>query len=203
MKIHTLLPLYTLLAIALFGCNLPATDDDNKEEEIVEDPIYASLEVSAPGEGEGGSISMGQASCSNDADTGFFQGTFSGNNNEVLSIKIKGFSTSESTYTCTQASDNTEGSIGNKYDGCSIELVLPDPETSTNTYNMHREEESAKAFTYTGTCTISTTYTDPQVEGSIACDGLIQTALQGAARNPIDQEVTASILSGSTFECEI
>jgi len=203
MKMHACLPLYALLPVALAACNLPTTDEENKEEEIVEEPVYATLEVSAPGEGEGGSISMGQASCSNDADTGFFQGTFSGDNNEALTIKIKGFSTSESSYTCTQASDNTEGSIGNKYDGCSIALVLPDPETATNTYRMHRDEESAKAFTYAGTCTISTTYTDPLVEGSIACDGLIQTALQGAARNPIDPEVTASILSGSTFECEI
>ena len=197
MQMKTSLTLCALvLSISITGCAIKTADEDPATE-------YATLEVDTTTEGEGGSVVMTEASCTNDADTGFFSGTFTGDNEAMLTIKIKGFSTSAGTYTCTQASDNTEGGIGNKFDSCTVELVIPDPELSSNAYAMHRETEDTKAFTYAGDCTLSTTYEEPRVSASIDCSGLVQTVLQGAPRNPIDPNVTAHITNGSTFFCDL
>lgn len=198
MKTHALVSLCALaLSVCLSGCEAEEGGAPAPPTE------YVQLEVTAPAEGEGGSVVMTQASCSNDPDTGLFEGSFSGDDDSMLTIKIKGFSTSGGSYTCSQASDNTEEGVGNKFDSCAVELVVADPETSTNTYAMHRETEDAKAFTYAGACTIGISYEEPVVNGTIDCGGLVQTVFQGAPRNPIDPDVTAHIASGSTFFCDL
>jgi hypothetical protein len=191
-----LLPLPMLLGLS--GCE-PA-EEKEQEPEVIE---YATLTVETATESEGGAVALTSSMCTSDADTGFFEGSFVADSGAMLTIKIKGFSTGTGSYTCTQASDNSTGEIGNKFDNCAIELVIPDVASSVNTYAMHRSDVSDKDFTYSGSCTIDTTYMEPQVQGTISCTGLVQTDYQGTARNPINPDVTADIMTDSSFFCDI
>ena len=193
-------PLFLLLPLlfSLFGCEPP--EEKEEEPEVIQ---YATLSVEAATEGEGGDVIMTESLCTSDSDTGFFEGNFTAEDGSLLVIKIKGFSTGSGSYTCSQASDNAMGGIGNKFDGCAIELVIPDASTSLNTYAMHRSGEDVKDFTYSGTCTITTAYMEPQVSGTISCTGLVQTGFQGAPRNPIDPNATADVVGESSFFCDI
>jgi hypothetical protein len=200
MKLHHLYASCALaLIIGLTGCGL--VNEDEPEPPVVE---YVTLNVTGTPDGEGGEIKMTTGTCTSDPDSGFFVGNFTGADGRALTVKIKGFSTgSSSTYTCTQASDNSEGGVGNKFDGCSVALMIPDTDSGVNTYAMHRDLESAKDFSYGGSCTIETNFEEPRVTGSINCSGLVQTDLQGAPRNPIDPSITADISSGSSFFCDL
>ena len=198
----------SVLGLSLTGCGLGDDDSTPPVVEYVKLQVASSVDASGCGEGEnpaceGGEIIMTNATCENDAETGFFSGRFTGANGVVLDVKIKGFSTTANTYTCTQATDNGEDAVGNKFDSCSVALTLADPESSVNRYAMHRDEDSDKPFTYGGTCTLTTTYEEPTINVNVACSDLIQTDLQGAPRNPIDESVTASITAGSTFFCDL
>ncbi len=154
-------------------------------------------------EGEGGVFPLFTATCTNDPNTGFFEGTFTGANGVALGIKLKGFSTSDKTYRCGQSSDNTEGDLGLLFDECAVSLVVPDADVATNTYAMHRAEADIRAFSYMGDCSISTRYEAPRVTANLDCAGLIQTHLEGAPRNPIVAEVTASLLGQSSVYCDL
>ena len=191
--------LLLLLALSLTSLTIGCEAEEDKPP-VVE---YVKLNVEAPGEGEGGAVVMTTAMCTSDSDTGFFQGDFTGEDGSMLTVKIKGFTTNEAIYTCSQASDNIEGEVGNKFDSCSVALVIADPETSVNSYAMHRSSAEVKGFTYGGTCTVTTTYSEPTLTADVNCTGLVQTDLQGSARNPIDGSVTADITSGSTFSCDL
>ncbi len=194
MKLKPYVCLVILLAI---GCGSSETAN-------VDNTQYVDLTVAATTDGEGGSISMtGVQLCTNDADTGLFQATFSGETNKALTVKIKGFSTSEKTYTCTQSDGNSSGDLGNKYDSCSVELSIPDSGGSYSTYAMHRNVDTLKSMAYSGACTIAITYENPKVTGTINCADMIQTHLEGSPRNPIDSSVTANISSSSSFFCNL
>ena len=129
---------------------------------------------------------MTTASCSNDTDSGFFRGDFTGENGAALTVKIKGFATTPGSYTCTQASDNSEGAVGQKFDGCSVALRLPDAESSVNAYEMYRDNDMTKSL-ITREITLTTTYEEPALTAT--CSGLVQTELR-VQRNPIDESVT-------------
>ena len=182
--------------VALAGCG----GSDSEDPPIIE---YVSLTVDASTDAEDGEYSLtGVQACSLDSDSGLFIGTFVGSLGEQLDVRIKGFNTQGATYVCTQASGNNEGDVGQKFDNCAVELTIPDAETSTNTYAMHREDSTIKNFTYGGTCSVVVTYENNRVSGTVTCGGLVQTHLQGAARNPIDETVTADLVSESTFFCD-
>lgn len=188
----------TLLAsVLVLGCGIIDKKDAPPPVE------YVNLSVTTPENLEAFPVVITQASCTSDADTGFFSGRFTGADGALLVVKIKGFSTSAASYECAQASDNIDDGVGNKFDGCTVALAIPDPETSVNTYAMHREVETTKAFTYGGNCSLTITYEEPRVTGSVDCTGLVQTDLQGSPRNPIDESVTADIKMGSTFFCDL
>ena len=182
------------VSLGLVGC---------EKEEEADNTTYVTLQVEAQTEGEGGEITLSRAACTNDPDSGLFTASFTGPDGSALSVKIKGWSTNSDSYNCAQASDNTEGEVGNKFDVCSVELSIPDASSGVNTYAMHRSAADVKGFEYTGVCTITTNYEEPRVQGLIDCSDLVQTDLQGAPRNPIDSSVTANIKSGSTFFCDL
>ena len=186
-----------LTSVLILGCGIIDKKDAPPPVE------YVKLSVITPESDEALPVVITQASCTSDADTGFFSGRFTGSDGALLVVKVKGFSTSAASYECTQASDNVDNGVGNKFDGCTVALALPDAETSVNTYAMHREVETTKAFTYGGNCSLTMSYEEPRVTGSIDCTGLVQTGLQGSPRNPIDESVTADIQMGSTFFCDL
>lgn len=193
--------LYILVAaVSLFlmsGCEPVETEDEPAATE------YVTLNVSATNESENGTVVMTSAECISDPNTGFFEGVFTGSDGSTLVVKMKGFTTTPGSYTCSQAADNSSGEVGNKFDGCAVTLSIPDPGSSVNTYAMYRDVDSDKDFTYAGDCAITTTYEEPTVTATVLCTGLVQTYLQGAPRNPINPEVTADIVNGSSFFCDI
>lgn len=194
--------IYAGIALGLGLCSCSTEKKDSSD--AVEVINYASLVVEASNAEESGSLNLTSANCSNNPDTGLFQGVLTGANGSQLSLRIKGFSTAGESYTCTQASDNYGSSdIGNKFDSCFVELIIPDSSAATNTYAMHRNSIDVKDFTYDGTCSLTLTYEAPRVSGTIVCSDLVQTHYQGTLRNPIDESVTASIATGSSFFCDI
>ena len=198
MRTRTLKTILPLCSLA-FGLGCGLTDDD-KDPPVIE---YATLSVTTPDAEESQPFVMTPASCNNDTDSGFFRGDFTGANGAELTVKIKGFATTPGAYTCTQASDNSEGAVGQKFDGCSVALRLPDAESSVNAYEMYRDVDTTKSFEYAGDCTLTTSYEEPTLTVGVTCSGLVQTELQGTARNPIDESVTASIEMGSGFFCDL
>jgi hypothetical protein len=189
----------TLAVLAMTACDLNEEEAPNPDAGV----DYVTLQVEASTAGEGGVVTMTTAACTNDADTGFFEANFTGPNGSAMNVKIKGFATVARSYECSQALDNTSGEIGNKYDGCALELTIPDQATATNTYAMHRGSLDVRDFTYTGGCTISTSYEAPRVTASVLCTSLVQTHFQGALRNPVDPSVTADLVEESSFFCDL
>ena len=184
-------------AILTTGCGLVEQETDA--------PVikYAKLSVTTSDNADPVDFELTQGTCTNDVDTGFFSGSFSAPDGTALTIIIKGFSSRGACYACSDASYYTDCALGYKFDGCTVELALPDAETSVNTYAMHRDVEETKAFTYAGACALTLSYEEPRVLGTVDCTALIQTQLQGSARNPIDEDVTATINEGSTFFCDL
>lgn len=187
----------TLASLLMLG--LACSESEDTKETVV----YGTLKTTSVAQAEPQSLNLSQASCSSDAESGFFKASLRGEGNATLEVRIKGFSTSKTLYTCTQASDNADGDVGQKFDECSVEFSVPDVKSGLNTFAMHRSSESIKDFTYSGSCMIKSEYQAPNVKVSISCADLIQTHYQSAARNPIDPAVTGSAVDGTSFSCKI
>jgi hypothetical protein len=71
--------------------------------------------------------------------------------------------------------------------------------TTLNGYAMHRDATTVKPFNYSGACSIQITEASPATKGTITCNDMVQTQLEGAARNPIDTAVTADVTAD--FNC--
>lgn len=185
------------LTASLFSCGKSA--DGSKATVVVSGSLKTTLLAAT----DVTSYALTSAACTNNADTGLFTGTFGADGGTKLDIKIKGFTTTPQTYTCTQPEDNRDGDVGGKYNSCSVAISIPDKTAGVDSYNMYRDTTDAKAFTYAGTCTISTQYTAPKVTLTVNCGGMIQTIYQSAVRNPLDPAITASVNSATTAECSI
>lgn len=191
------------LLLTMNGCG---EKEEKKDEPVI---TYATVEVAnAPTTNDVGDTTIamtGQTECNFDAETGLFRAAFTaGDNKPTLSVRIKGFKTSSGSYSCTQASDNTSGPVGAKYDGCMVELQTSySADAATrNTYVMHRASETLTDMTYTGTCTVDVTYEKPKVTGAVTCTKMVQSHLNGKERNPFDANITADVAAGSTFTCD-
>lgn len=141
--------------------------------------------------------------CNVDPDTGRADFSFSSGRNRSLVIAIKNMTSTPGTYTCAQASDNalTMENLGLKFDGCMVEVskTSSGDTTTNNSYSMHRIDTNIKLFNYDGTCTIETTEISSTISGDISCTSMVQTVLDGAARNPISEQETLD-LTGN-FSC--
>ena len=189
-----------LASLALLGCDL---NEDEAAPDAAPPVEYGSLDVETTTEGEGGVFPVFGTNCANDANTGFFEGTFTGAGGLELNLKIKGFSTSPKTYNCSQADENASGEVGLLYNECAVTLTVPDPETATNIYAMHRAVPETDALDYMGACSISTQYEAPRVTATLDCAGLIQTHYEGGPRRPIVADVTATLRAGSSVHCDL
>ena len=141
--------------------------------------------------------------CSINPDTGRADFSFSNGRNRSLTIAIKNITSTPATYTCGQASDNALAmdDLGLKFDDCMVEVskISSADTTTSNSYSMHRISTDIKLFNYDGTCTVETTEVVSTVSANINCTGMVQTVLDGAARNPIDEEVTIDVTGD--FSC--
>ena len=144
--------------------------------------------------------------CKRDADNGVLSINLSSENQEAaLELKVTGFKSSPQTYTCTQAVDNkTAGSLGGKFDTCYVAVKIPGNEKNmvSNGYSMYRDEaEKLQSFTYSGTCQIEVADVAANIKGLVTCNKMIQTYLNGSARNPVDSKSTADVKA--VFSCAL
>ena len=164
---------------------------------------YATLQVDSSDDDEDGEVTLtGLQSCVLDTDNKVFTGAWSGASGAALSVRITGFTTSADTNTCTQAADNTADDIGLKFEVCSVEFSTPDANGTASTYAMHRSESTQDGFTYAGTCTVSTTYDNKRVSGTISCTNMIQTKIRSTTRFPIDDSVVSTLSPTTEFFCD-
>lgn len=152
-------------------------------------------------------------SCEKDVDTGLLTIGLSNTSNTnkaksttpQVSLKVKNFSSTASTYSCLQTANNTSSAtdLGDKYQTCAIEISTPSlvDEKVFNKYAMHRASTDIKPFTYSGSCVVEVSEGSPTIKAKVNCTKLVQVALDGSARNPIDASVTAT-LTGS-IECTL
>ena len=144
--------------------------------------------------------------CKRDADNGLLNVSLSTEKQDAsIEFKITGFKSSPQTYTCTQAIDNkTVGSVGGKFDTCYVAVRVPngEGEAAPNGYSMYRDEaEKQQAYTYAGTCQIEIADVAAHVKGTVSCNKMIQTYLNGSLRNPVDTKVTADVKA--EFSCAL
>ena len=141
--------------------------------------------------------------CTRDVANGIVNVSLSqGSGKPSLTLKIKNFSATPKKYTCTQAADNiTQGSTGSLFDTCMVDAKVLSAAAATNLngYSIYRDTATSLGFTYSGACTIDVTTAPPEAKGTVTCGSMIQTTLNGAARNPIDPAMTADI--SATFDC--
>jgi hypothetical protein len=143
-------------------------------------------------------------SCRRNADSGRVDVSLSqGAGKAGISFAIKDYQSSAKPYSCVQSSDNQNSAtdLGGKFDSCMVAIAVPSTPSATtlNGYAMHRDAITVKPFNYSGECSIQVTEASPATKGTILCKSLVQTQLEGAARNPIDAAVTADVTA--EFNC--
>lgn len=191
--------LTVLLSFNIASCG--GSDDDDDAPAVIK---YGELKTSLLDSTEVRTADLTGATCTSSSDTGLFTGMFTGGSGEILDIKIKDFSTAARTYNCAQAETNRDGDLGEKYTGCAVEFTIPGTGTGAglNSYATYRNADTTGAFTFTGACTVTTSYVAPKVSLTISCANLIQTKFDGAPRNPISATEVATVTS-TTAECSI
>ena len=189
-----------LLSLALISCG--GKDDDDEEPTVV----YGTMTLSdSKGGNDNATVQLTAATtCTRNADTGRVDVTLSqGSGKPSLSLAIKDYSSVAKTYTCKQAADNatSDTDVGGKFESCMVSAsVLAGPALTTlNSYSMYRETIAVKKFTHAGACSITVNTASPSIAGTVSCTGMVQTLLEGAARNPVDNTITANMQSD--FKC--
>ena len=181
---------------------------DEKKKEDTPVTVYGNLTLSESKSGaDNATVKLTSVTaCTHNVDTGRVDMTISqGAGSPALSIAIKDFASSPKAYVCTQAADNgtSDTDVGGKFVTCmaSVSVLSSATGTTLNKYNMYRETVATKKFTYGGACSINITSASVKLTGTVSCATMVQTDLEGAARNPIDGAITAN-LQGD-FTCDI
>ena len=199
MSTHCLQPSLVLLAALFSACG------DTKDKETPALVVSGSLTLSDSKTTDAATFSLTTIEkCSRNADSGRVDVVLSqGVGKPSLSFAIKDYSSTPKTYTCKQSTDNKDSltDVGGKFESCMVDVkVLSSATASTlNGYSMYREVATTKPFSFTDSCSIALTAATPNISGTLTCTNLIQTALEGAARNPIDASVTADLKAD--FNC--
>lgn len=141
--------------------------------------------------------------CRKELASGFFTLTI-GDATGGLDVRIKDFRSVPGTYSCLQAANNAGNTqtLGDKFTGCMVEVRnMPAGAASGDAYAMHRSALTVPAFSYAGACSVTISEVTSRVKGSIACAGMVQTVLEGTARNPVSNSVTAD--ASGEFFCDL
>ncbi len=170
--------------------------------------VYGKIIVKSSSGTDSGSYELTSLTqCQRNVDTGRVDIALSqGSGKPGLTLAIKDYSASAKTYTCVQALDNQSSttSVGGKFETCMAGVTVLSTPTATsaatlNGYSMYRETTGIKPFSYSGACSIQVTEGSPSIKGTVSCGSMVQTLLEGAARNPIDVTVTADL--SAEFNC--
>jgi hypothetical protein len=188
-----------LLAPALTSCG---SKSDSKPQPVI---VYGKMTVTTTSSTDAGTFELtALSSCKRNADTGRVDVIMSqGAGKPGLSFAIKDYSSTAKPYTCTQSLDNQSSTtdLGGKFESCMVAITVPSTATATtlNGYSMHRDALTVKPFNYSGACSIQVTEASPATKGTIVCSDMVQTQLEGLARNPIDTSTTADVTA--EFNC--
>ena len=180
---------------------------DSKSSDPAPVVTYATMTVTnATKTTDNGTLTLTTSTtCTKDATSDLLTVVLSAASGPNMNVTVKGFKSTASTYACVQAATNQTdpASIGSKFDTCGVSFHTLSAATGTalNGYAMYRDTVAIKPFSYGGTCSIAFTDTAPTVKGTVTCSKLLQTELDGSARNPVDTSITADI-SGS-FYCNL
>jgi len=197
MKFEKLIFSVILGSASLIACNPDAPSGT----------VYANLSIENSASSDSSKNELRRVvSCKRDADNAVLNIDLASENSAAaLKLKITGFKSSPQAYTCTQAIDNkTAGFLGGKFDTCFVSTKVPTASGASvsNLYSMYRDEnEKLQAFNYSGVCQIQIQEIGTSVKGIISCTKMIQTFLNGAARNPINSDVTADVKAD--FNCPL
>ena len=190
---HLSLCSFVALLSSVAGCS----SDDKKE--TPPPPVVGTMVVTgATTASENASYEMrSRIGCTRNADTGRLDIEIAQEGVASLVLAIKDFQSTSKTYTCKQAADNKASvtDLGGKFDSCSVVFRTPfaTGAKGLNTYATYRASTDVKPFVYGGACSIETTSAAPNFVAKVTCKDAVQTGLEGAARNPIDAKVTASV----------
>ncbi len=196
----TIASLFILVPVFLTSCG---SKSESKSTAVV--VVYGKVNVTTANGNDSSSFDLtALTQCKRNVDTGRVDVTLSqGAGKPLLSFAIKDYSATPKTYSCNQAADNQSSTtdLGGKFDTCmaTTSVVSSATATTLNGYAMYREAVATKPFSYAGTCSIQVTAASPAIKGTLSCTKLIQTQLEGAARNPIDTAVTADLTAD--FDC--
>jgi hypothetical protein len=180
----------------LISCDEMTSSDDESQMDI-------SLKLSDNSSDEGG-LEFDTAKCKVDSKTGGGTVEFTHSDTKArFMLRLKGAQKDKKTYTCKQASDNREkGEVGMEFNDCGVVIKVPGSGDKTNTYASFRTDAKLSSFTHSGECTVEVSGLDKDnIEGEIACDGLVQTHYEGSPRNPIDSTTPTITVSGK-FSCK-
>lgn len=197
MKFEKLIFSVFLGSASLMACNPDASSGT----------VYANLSLENSASSDSSQNQLRKVvSCKRDTDNAVLNIDLTSENSATaLKLKITGFKSSPQAYACSQAIDNkTAGSLGSKFDTCFVSTKVPTASGATvsNSYSMYRDEnEKLQAFNFSGVCQIQIQEIGTNVKGIISCTKMIQTFLNGAARNPIDSNVTADVKAD--FNCPL
>jgi len=188
----TLCSVVTLLS-SVTGCS-----SDDKPDTPPSPVVGTMIVTGASTASENASYEMRtRVACTRNADTGRLDIEIAQEGVASLTLAIKDFQSTAKTYTCKQAADNKTSisDVGGKFDSCAVVFRTPFAAGSKglNTYSTYRASTDVKPFSYVGACSIEATAAAPNFVAKVNCKSAVQTGLDGAARNPIDAKVTASI----------
>jgi hypothetical protein len=140
--------------------------------------------------------------CYHDSTTGFVRVVLGSNSTlaPFLNIKIKGYSSTAKTYSCTQAANNSPSAVGDLYDQCGVQIGLYNSTagSSVNQYATFRETADLGNFNYGGTCSVTITEVSPTIRGTVSCTQMVQTHLESHVIYPITTPTTLN-LSGDFY----
>ncbi len=195
-------------AVLLFHLAAGLSHCGSKETTSTPTVVYATVTLAnGTTPTDNGSLSLTQATCVIDANSGTASLTLTGGTTQSsLTINIKQLESTAQTYTCAQAIDNaiSLGNVGLKYDACSVSISRPLSGNASlyNAYDMYRSSTSVALFTYGGTCTLNvTSASSTNVVGSFSCTKLVNTYYQSSPVNPITTATPLVDASGN-FKCQ-
>ena len=122
-------------------------------------------------------------------------------------MTIKGLRKDEAkTYECSQSTDNDKGSLGAKFEICSVSVAtkqIGTNENKKNIYTMFRSEESEAELKYDGDCSIRTSFVGSKLTTEVTCSKLVLTTLNDTPVFPYDSDRNVDVLGGTKFSCNL
>lgn len=184
--------------VTLSACSVSKKDDDD-------DTVYSKLSLTGSTvAANDGNVEFTKVECEKNADSLLFTATFTAANKATFKMKVRDFKVKS--YSCQQPANNqtSTSSVGDKYDNCGLELVVPSSSTATtfNTYATYRDTTEAKPFTFGGACIVDVKAVEGTASGTVTCTKMIMYKMEDTILFPLQAPYSTTDISG-TFSCNL